>query len=66
MHRIDWTQKGEHFTVVTDGSIEDALALMVNARANIERERDEATKELLGDAATVLGKLADHLTPNGQ
>ncbi len=61
MHRIDWTQKGEHFAVTTDGSIEDALQLMVNVRANIDRERDEEIKVLLSDAAGAMGKLADHL-----
>jgi hypothetical protein len=65
MHRIDWTQKGEHFAVSTDGTIEDAMALMVNARANVDRERDGETHGLLNDAANALGKLAEHLIPDG-
>ncbi len=65
MHRIDWTLQlgsaSEHFTVSTDGSVEDAIELMVKVRWNVERERDEQAKQLLSAAADALGKLAEHI-----
>ena len=61
MHRIDWIQNGESFAVSTDGSMDDALALFVNARANLERERAEETRALLGQTADALERLASHL-----
>lgn len=61
MHRIEWTQKGEQFSVTTDQSVEEALALLVNVRANLAVERDEATRDLLGEAADALGRLAEHI-----
>ncbi len=61
MHRIDWTQNGEHFTVSTDESAEDAIELMVKVRWNVEREQDEQAKQLLCAAAEALGKLAEHI-----
>lgn len=69
MHRIEWSHQigaaSEHFAIVTDGSIEDAIELLVNARANVGREWDEETHGLLNDAANALGKLAEHLIPDG-
>jgi hypothetical protein len=61
MHRIEWTHKGESYSVATDQSRDEVLSLFVNVRANLGVERDEATRGLLSEAADALGRLAEHI-----
>lgn len=65
MHRIEWTSNGEVFAIVTDGTAEDAIGLALAVRANVAGGRDEETRRLLSQTADALGRLAEHLVPDG-